>query len=150
MSPTSWLMNASAPYGVRIFFFLYIFWPLSPNTPFHDLKPRKCVHHVQFMRPTNGMTPCSLWHRHWHLRKIDLTRCVLPNIHVHVLHASTRMDVTLHNTNIATLYAFIKRRHNMTSSYDWPCSLQIYSIQMPHARCRIRANIRIFCRQPRQ
>lgn len=74
---------------------------------------------------------------------------MLPNIHVHVLHASTRMDVTLHNTNIATLYAFIKRRHNMTSSYDWPCSLQIYSIQMPHARCRIRANIPIFCRQPR-
>ena len=60
------------------------------------------------------------------------------------------MDVTLHNTNIATLNAFIKRRHNMTSSYDWPCSLQIYSTQMPHARCRIRANIRIFCGHPRQ
>ena len=39
--------------------------------------------------------------------------CASHNIHVHVLHASTRMDVTLHNTNIATLYAFIKRRHNI-------------------------------------
>ena len=60
------------------------------------------------------------------------------------------MDVTLHNTNIATLNAFIKRRHNMTSSYDWPCSLQIYSTQMTHARCRIRANVRTFCGHPRQ
>ena len=82
--------------------------------------------------------------------KVDLSRCVLRNIHEHVLHASTLMDVTLHNTNIATLTAFIKRRHNMTSSYDWPCSLQIYSTQMPHARCRIRANIRTFCGHPRQ
>ena len=62
MSPTSWLMNASASYGVRFVFYILriYFWPLSPNTPFHDLKPRKCIHHVQFMRPTNGMTPCSL------------------------------------------------------------------------------------------
>ena len=26
-----------------------------------------------------------------------------------------------------------RQHHHMTSSYDWPCSLQIYSIQMPHA-----------------